>query len=372
MQLKAIFNPIRVYGLVKKETKVLMNDRFAVFIMLLLPTLIILSISGNEETKKIENPKIGLIDQDTSDGFPGRDISAEFVAVCHEYALEYDKIYLIQSDNISELESLLGQGFIQAYIILKEGFEYNLSINFPTILSVKMDSYDFTTLENMQENIDRVIDDYRDRYGYIGAFNIDWHKVNMPENAQLIFKIAPFFFPWVIFSIVVLVACQSVVSDVPKDRLIMTPANKFEIILAKVIGTQVLTSILCILQVGLSLAVGFQIRTDPITYFFVLWIVGLAGVTLGVMLSCMARSPLAALQLFIFFFLLQAIIIFFVPDESIQSLFPVYNAQTLISDVVIRGISVSESIQYFWPIIYFIIITFAISQMLFARRKAIL
>ncbi|MHA2297432.1 MAG: ABC transporter permease [Candidatus Hodarchaeales archaeon] len=372
MGLRSLFDPLRFLGLVRKEVKVLMKDRFAVFIMLLLPTLIILSISGNEESKRIENPKIGLVDLDTSEGYPDRDASAEFGALCQEYALVRDKIYLVQSDNMSELNQLLGQGYIQAYIIIKEGFEYNLSVNFPTILTVKMDSYDYLLMEDLQERVDHLIVDYRDRYGYSGAFDVEWNKVNMPEQAQLIFKIAPFFFPWVLFSIAVLVASQSVVSDVPKDRLIMTPANKFEIIIAKVAGIQFFTSILCLLQVFLSLSMGFQIRTDIFTYFFVLWIVGLSGVTLGVMLSCLAQTPLAAFQLFIFFFLSQAIIIFFVPDETLQSLFPVYNGQGLISDVVIRGIPIGESLVSIWPIIYFILFTFVFSELLFQRRKAIL
>ncbi|MHA1168331.1 MAG: ABC transporter permease, partial [Candidatus Hodarchaeales archaeon] len=311
MNLKSPIKPSRVYGLIRKEVKILLNDRFAIFIMFLLPTLLILSISGNEEKKIIENPKIGVLDLDNSDGYPDRDASAEFVAVCQKFAIEYKKIFLVQSDNATELELLLGQGYLQAYIIIKEGFEYNLSTNFPTVLTVKMDSYDFLLLEDLQERVDKIVIEYRDLYGYKGAFDIAWIRVNLPVRGQLLFKIAPFFFPWVVFSIAVLVASQSVISDIPKDRLILTPANRFEIILSKVIGIQIITTILCILQVSMSLINGFQIKSDIFTYFFILWIAGLSGVTLGVMLSCIARSPLAALQLFIFFFLLQAIIIFF-------------------------------------------------------------
>ncbi|MHA1170036.1 MAG: hypothetical protein ACTSRU_19580, partial [Candidatus Hodarchaeales archaeon] len=65
-------------------------------------------------------------------------------------------------------------------------------------------------------------------------------------------------------------------------------------------------------------------------------------------------------------------IIFFVPDENLQSVFPVYNSQALISDVVIRGISLKESMVYVMPIINFSIVTFVISEILFARRKAVL
>ena len=362
------FSLKRVFGLTRKEIAVLMQDRPAMVIIFLIPTVLVFSIQFGQNTGYFEAPRIAILDADNSDGFPNLDMSQELIKIFNKYHLE-EEISLTLSTNMTELNILLGNGGIDGIVVIPDALEYNLSVGFPAIIELYVDSNNLVSFLRTQRLVDTIITEYKDNFDIHGIFNPETIEYLRPESASLLFDIAPFFFPWTLFSIGTLVACQVVVSDIPKHRMALTPTNKFEIAIAKVAGIQALLSLVSLEFIFLSMTFGIVIRGGFLNYFLVLWVVSLSGVTIGFMLSTFAKTPLAALQFFIFFFLLQAIVIYFIPWEELLYIFPVYNGQILMLNAVIRGESVFT--LYFLSIILFILVTFSIGYAKYYRLQTL-
>lgn len=376
----------RIYGLFVKEVKVLLKDKFAMIIIFALPIFLVLFLGGvfgggigrtgedggdlGSLMGGLEIPSIGLVDNDNSEGFPDIDLSKLFVNKCNSYD-NRGVVNIIESNNQSELEVWLGKGLINAYIVIPEMFEYNLSIHFPTMIVVVIDSLDMMLLSSSQSIIDLMIDDFKEEYNFTGVFNYEITRANVPETGKQLFCGAPLFFPMVLFSIASLTGAQLIVSDIPKDRMSLTPANKLEIILGKLFSLQFLMIILIIPMLILSFFLGLRIRGSILDFFWILFLNALLGVIFGLFMSCLAKEPLEALQFFIFFFVFQIIAVLFVQDENILKFLPLYNGYMLVITVALRGQSpLSVSIYYLYQ--YAECIFVFIGAYLIYRQKKVL
>jgi len=378
----------RIYGLYLKELRVLLKDIFAMLIIFALPIFLVLFLGGvfggggigdgeggggltSLMGGGLEIPAIGLIDNDNSEGFANIDLSKIFVNKCYQYERS-GEVEIIESNNQSELEVLLGNGVISAYIIIPEMFEYNISIHFPAILIVVIEILEISRLQSSQGIIDTIIEDFKDENKFTGVFNYEITRANIPETGRQLFSGLPLYFPMVLFAIASLTSAQSIVSDIPKDRMALTPANKFEIVLSKLFSMQSLMTILVIILLILSYFLGLQIRGSIFDFFWILFLCALLGVVYGLFMSSVARKPLEALQLFIFAFLFQIISVLFVQNELILILLPLSNASHLITAIALRGQSpLSETIYYLIQYLECILLFFA-AYLIYRHKKALL
>ena len=384
--------PLRRYlSLTKKEIKTLLNDRMAMIIVFLIPMIIIvLLVYGvsdpgiqREETgekpkalddspiSKSELPIIGIIDLDNSEGFPGRDLSQEFVDKFIKASEEGRCILYIQT-NQSQLEYMIGIGEIDAYLIVPPLFEFNLSIHIPVIIPFVIDAIKTLKLQPVQNLVDAIVYEFKQENNFTGVFNSIKYNENLPEDSQILFIAAPFLFPLLLFGIGCLTATQCVVDDIPKDRMVLTPTNKMELLLAKVSGNQFLLTLLIIFMMIFSIANKFLFRSTLLEFFLTLFVIALNAVVLGVLISTLADTPLAALQYFIFMFLFQAIILLFVEDTLILSWMPIYNSSQVFMKVVLRG-------QSFWSVrvemgnlLYQTVVLYSVAYLLFKRQPNLL
>lgn len=390
-RLRKILN--RIFGLYQKEIKVLLQDKFAMFIIYALPIFLVLVLGGVfggsggssfEDSASggggggsmmmggtAEIPRIGLIDKDKSEGIPDIDLSEAFVNKCRYYE-NRSQLILTESDNQTVLDTLLGTGELNGYLIIPDMFEFNLSIHFPAIIIVTLDILDQTQLQAAQSAIDTIIEDFKEENNFTGVFDYDITRANLPETARTLFLGAPLFFPMVLFSIAALTGAQLIVSDIPKDRMSLTPTNKFEICVGKLLGLQTMMTTLIILILVLSSAMGLVTRGSALDFFWILFIIALSGVTFGLFISAVARIPLEALQFFIFAFIFQIIGVLFVQDEIILRFLPMFDGYQLIISVALRGqMPLSVSIYYFYLYIECILL-FLAAYFIYSRKKAML
>jgi hypothetical protein len=377
----------RIYGLYFKEIRVLLKDKFAMLIIFALPVFLVLvlgevfgGVGGNVESTSVESiaggdtmeiPKIGLIDLDLSEGFPNLDLSTIFVNKCKTYESS-GALIIVESNNQTELDMLLGTGVLNGYLIIPDMFEYNLSIHFPAIIIVTLDILDQTLLESTQSVIDTIIEDFKEENNFTGVFNYEITRANIPETGQTLFLGSPIFFPMVLFASAALTSAQLIVSDIPKDRMSLTPANKFEITLGKLLAMQTLMTILIVIMLVLSFFLGMTIRGSVLDFFWILFVIALSGVSFGLFVSAVARVPLEALQFFIFAFIFQIIGVLFVQDENILRFLPMFDGYKIVISVVLRGQSpLSVSIYYIYLYIECFLL-FVGAYLIYNRKRALL
>ncbi|MHA1775690.1 MAG: hypothetical protein DRO88_04090 [Promethearchaeia archaeon] len=355
-----LINPLKRYGaLIIKEIRVLINDKGAMVITYFIPLIVVLvltigssgqliatSDSGSStqvnELFKNETPVIGLIDYDNSEGFLDRDLSSDFVAQFQEAQIR-GMCTLFETTNQTELEYLIGEGEISAFIIIPNMFEFNLSIHLPVIVPVVIDSINTANLQATQKIVDSIIQEFKQDNDFTGVFKVDKELVNVPEKNQIFFAAAPYIIPLVIFGIGSLTSSQCIVSDIPKDRMVLTPTNKGEMMAAKVSANIIIQMGVIIIFLITSALVELQIMTTYITYFIVLLLMVINSILVGVAISAISKTALAAYQYFIFIFIFQIVAILFIENPFILMTLPLYNGYQLILQIVLRG-------QSFWSI----------------------
>ncbi|GAB4317855.1 MAG: hypothetical protein Kow0069_20730 [Promethearchaeota archaeon] len=396
-KIKMVGEPFkRVHGLWVKELRVLSKDKFALIIIFLLPVALILTIvsqgdelggavaarsggggggggdAGGVGRSNLELPRIGLIDLDDSEGFIGRDISQEMVDLFLDYAENRSAMRLYLTSNVSELDELMGRGSLNAYVVIPQQFEFNLSVHFPGFVEVHIDTLDVTGLQASQSVIAALVDEFKQTNGFTGVFNLSMIEANVPETGKGLFQVSPFFFPFVLFAIGALTSAQSIVSDVPKDRMVLTPASKFEVTMAKFLANQTLMSMLIAIMITMSVGFGLRIRGDYASYFFFLFLIAANGVLMGLTLSSFASTPLAALQLYIFMFLFQTIIVLFVPNEEVLQWIPVHVGAKVLTNVTLRGEPMSWYANYIGYMLVEAFILFFLTYVRFEKRRGLL
>ncbi|MHA1821009.1 MAG: ABC transporter permease [Promethearchaeota archaeon] len=377
----------RYWGLTLKELKVLINDKIAMLVAFALPITIIFLIvffggkvgenstistssqgqTGFQGRGSIPNnpPIIGLIDYDKTN------LSSQFVALVYDYQSD-GYCTVIQSDNQSYLEELLGTNKITSIIVIPPLFEYNLSIHFPAIINVIIDTIDTTSIQSSQEVINKIINEFKFTHGYTGVFNLSFIEEGVPEKGKVLFVTAPIFFPMILFSIASLTATQSIVSDIPKDRMVLTPTNKYEMLAAKMTALQIIMVGIITETVLTSMALGLTIRGNVFGFFGALFFVSLSGVVTGLAVSTFAEVPLDALQYFTFIFLFQSIILLFLSDVNILRWIPIWDGDKLLMNVTLRGEPLAWNIHYLYNIVIETIIIYIITQLVFNKRKNML
>jgi len=387
MSLKRLFNPFeRFFSLIEKETRVLINDKGAMIITFFIPiiSIVILATMVPEQLVSDEGggtgiggvvgteiPLVGIIDYDNSEGFPDRDLSADLVAKFQERE-ENGECRLLISTNQSELEKMIGRGELDTFIIIPSLFEFNLSIHLPVILPVVLDTIDSISLMSFQEFVEGVIYEFKVENNFMGVFQLTKIRMNVPENNQTYFAAFPLLIPMLIFGIGMLTSCQAIISDIPKDRMVLTPTNKQEMMAAKVVA-----------NTGIQLGVGFiifissvfmklEIRSSYFEYAVVLFILILNAVLTGVAISALAKSSLAAFQYFIFVFILNLVIMWFVQDPTILALIPLNNGSEILLQVVLRGQSLWTCFDQIMNLTVESIVLYIFAYLVFRRQKTML
>jgi len=267
---------------------------------------------------------------------------------------------------------MMGEGKLNSFVIIPNLFEFNLSIHIPVIVTVVFDSIDTMRLQSSQEIIDFVITTYKNSNNFTGVFKTVKEDVGLPERAVIFFAAAPYLIPLIIFGIGALTSTQCIVADVPKDRMVLTPTNKREMLAAKVTANLILMQLLGLIFMGTSALVGLQLRGTYFDYFIVLLLLALNAVIVGAMISAISSTPLSAFQYFIFMFIFQTIVLFFVQDPTLTNLMPIQNGYILVMSVLLRGQNWWSVRDTLWNLIAETIIIYLLAYLAFKKQKNML
>ncbi|MHA1721043.1 MAG: hypothetical protein DRO88_10705 [Promethearchaeia archaeon] len=343
----------RILMLTFKEIEILMNDKMAVVLLVIFPLTIVLLTNfggsaaintGGDEANgdmplelRFSIPIIGIIDADNSEGFGNADLSHEFVEIFKEFETNGECI-IKEGYSRNELEEMLGNGEINAYVIVDDGFEYNLSIHMVGMFTVVINSYDSFVLQDVIGVIDDIVANFQDKFDFHGAINLKTSTVNFSEKGQYLKQVTPFFFPLIGFAMTLLIETQTFVSDIPKDRMILTPAKKGEIVLSKFFGGIAVNSVVAVILVFLPLALGMEIQNSILIFFLVFESAVIIATTIGLFFSSISNTTLAGFQYALVIIIVQEILMLFINNNIFLSIFPLYSIQEIYRLSVIQGI----------------------------------
>jgi len=364
----------RIIALTRKEIQTIIKDRTAMLLVFLLPILTIgtlaLAIQQNDIQAETEPLIFGVVDLDTTDTFPGLDLSENFTATL----ASLDGITVVPYENESDAYMGLFLNEIDSYVVIPDGFEHALSMDLPTIVYVHTSNTQLQGQGNAIISVTEAALIFRQKLGWIRSDILTIPEVEfVPEGDVLAVQVGAFLVVFCIFMAIALISCQSIVGDIPLRRMLLTPTSKVEVILGKISAYTIIGMIQGLLLLILWI-VGFQLnlRTDLLTLVIIVSLMSLAGAVSGVVISSFSTSRLQANQGFLFLLLGMMILSgMFIDVGVISEFLPMNLGMQLIRDTAFKGLLLIAGWQEIIRILIYIMGGIVIAILVLWRKRTL-
>ncbi len=381
----------RIWSMFLKEIQLIRIDKFALVLVFILPTMVMgtlyLAINqgtasgGGESSGGGKNVlRLGVVDMDPTDTYPGEDLSENFTVY-----LSKNPGFIVYNYSTEELAlAALYRDLIDAYAVLPYGFEGNITGDIPAFVELHISSTNFESQINIFTYFSEVVNDFRADHG--------WSKGEITTNRILEFKptgnytaatFGAFILVFAVFIAVAATAAQAIVGDVPLNRMLLTPATKMEAILSKTLAYFMFGLIqsvfLVVLWMGLFGILPFMPTFDlglllsfVGNIMFVLMLMALSGSALGVLISTLVQTRLQANQSFLFLLLGSLIVgTGFMDVGIVDDVYPLNIGRQMIIDLAFKNVELVYFTGQITLIIAMSIFFMLVAYIVFSLKKTL-
>lgn len=366
-----------------KELKLIANDKFALLLVFILPAMIMgtmylainegntIGMSNIDPSKNANAVILGLVDIDTTDTFPGEDLSANF-----SWYLQNSPDFIVTMyETEQEALEALYFGNVDVYAVLAYGFEGNITNDIPTLVDLHISSTDFDSMSEVSTKFSRVVQDFRYDHGWIKGeiASNNYPEFQPPGASSLSATFGVFMIVFAVFIAVSATAAQAIVGDVPLNRMLLTPATKMEAILAKILGY----FIVGMLQAQFLLVLWMTLFNIDLWHQYlnlniILALMSISGAGLGLLISTLVQTRLQANQSFLFLLFGSTIIgTGFMDVGLLDDYFPLNLGRTMMVDLAFKNISITEFIGDMYMILIMTLAFILISWVIFAKKRTL-
>jgi len=232
--------------------------------------------------------------------------------------------------------------YLDAYIVLPEGFTEGLAANGTTKVEVYYDSIDFLnrfiaetmiTLGLTDVQMDNLLFE-SDVYAIPEIRPEEYNQFTEVDTLQIA---APEGLPLMLFFSIQMVVTQCIVGDKPLKRLLNTSLRRGEVVTGKILAYTILAIFQCILTLLLTQFFGVKIYGLWIDMFFVLLLNSICAITIGVFISTISKSRLQASQIFLLFFFVMYINLIYLRNDIFLRFTPLEQCKNGYLTIASRG-----------------------------------
>lgn len=362
----------RILSLAQKEIESLLKDKQALIIIFLLPTLVLFAI-GYGTGGGSSYARIGIVDLDQTSGSatPLPDLSVNFTHTLGNIS-NTDIVYF---SSIAEANESLFFGEIDGFIVIPNMFEQNLSSEtLPRIalIEVYLDDTDFGAAGIVIAKLEAAILIFkynltilRDEIIYIPTFQF--------SSDSSLYRAAPFVFMITILGSTMMTSAQSIVGDVPLRRMLLTPARKTEVLIAKLVAYMLVVFLQIQILLSISWGVyGLPLRCGYFQILLLLFLVGYSGVALGLLISVLSTSRLQASQYFLLTFILMLVLTWFGGIQLLKDIIPFSRGQKAFIIMAYKGFTVIEAWWDLIVIFFFGFVAYLLAHIVFHFKKTVI
>ena len=370
----------RIRSMFIKELQLIQNDRFALLLVFVLPTMIMgtmyLAINqGQFDTttpsgKNADALTIGVVDEDPTNTFPNEDLSHNFTL----YLENSSDMIVILYNNEKDALNALYYDVVDAYAVIPYGFEGNITGDIPSFVPVHISSTNFDTQAAVFSAFNNVVTKFRADHGWIkGEVRLDEVQEWKPTGDYMAATFGVFMLVFAVFIATAATAAQAIVGDIPLSRMLLTPATKMEAIVAKTLAYFVVgmlqTQFLLILWLSLF---GIVPNTDYLTLNIVLGLMSLSGSAFGVFISTLCKTRLQANQSFLFLLFSSFIVgTGFMDVGIVDQYYPLNLGRVMIIDTAFKGVSIWSFTNDIINIGIFSLAMLILAYIVFIRRTTL-
>jgi ABC-2 type transport system permease protein len=292
---KAVFGE-RLRALIVKETKQILRDKQQLF-LLMFPPIVQICLYGAALNPDVQYLRLGVIDEAKT--YKSRELTS---ALVENRVFKIDRL----PDNLRALTTAIEQGKLDAGLVVPPDFDRKISQSRPAGLQLILDAVDANTAGIAQGYSTQMLQ----MFGNL----IDRRKAP-PVKADITYVYNPglvaswFFIPGVLGLVLTLTGTlvSSVTLVKEKDsgtleQLLMTPAESWEILVAKIVPLLVMLNGSVLLAVSLGRLV-FQVpfRGNFFTYMFASNIYIFVVISIGIILATISKNQRQAILTSFFF-----------------------------------------------------------------------
>ncbi len=139
-----------------------------------------------------------------------------------------------------------------------------------------------------------------------------------------------------------LICTQSIVGDVPLQRLLTTPVYRSEVITGKLMGYSVIAIFQIIISMLLLNLYNVTMSCLWIDIFIVLLLNSITSVSMGLFISTISKTRLQASRLFLMFFFVLLILTYYVRSPIFLAINPMEQTRVAFSNLAFRGNTLSD------------------------------
>jgi ABC-2 type transport system permease protein len=384
----------RIRNMVMKELRLIIKDKVALLLIFLLPAALIgmlwyvtdtssmggMDLDGGgvgggggddagNETIPVSETRLGIVDLDSTSGYyGGEDLSENLTAFYNEIA----NVTIFNSS--ADAYRALYEQQIDAYIVIPDGFEYNLTENFPTYIEVHYDGNDLFASFSIQGIIQAGTILFRVSKLWIRSEVFPGLVMEFSPEGGFIESIFGAFI--VIFSSylgIAMTSAQSIVGDEPLRRMLLTPTSRLEVVVAKVIGYVIIGFFQSLLLVTLwVLAFDLNLNTSFFSLVIIMSLSSLTGSATGLLISAVAGTRLQANQMFLFVLFGTLILSGFFLDVGIlDRILPMNQGMNLLIDTAFKGLDIFQVIDRVLTLFAFSGIAILTSTYVFSKKPTL-
>jgi len=387
--------------MVAKELRLIIKDKVAILLIFLLPAVLIgmlwyvtetsdmggmnlgggmgggiggdtsinvTSTVGLNETDLDSGIILGIVDLDTTHSYE-YDLSENLTAY---FELMIDEIIIY--DTAADAYRALYETNIDAYVVIPDGFEANLTINEPTYIELHYDGNDFIGSATIQGIVQGATILFRVSKLWIRSEVFPGMIIEFTPGGGFLEAIFGGFI--VIFSSylgIAMTSAQSIVGDTPLRRMLLTPTNRLEVIVAKVIGYVIIGFLQSLLLVTLwVLAFSLELNTSFISLVIIMSLSALTGSATGILISAIASTRLQANQMFLFVLFATLILSgFFIDVGALNDILPMNQGLSLLVDTAFKGLTLIQVYDRILVLVGFSIFAMLAASFIFARKPTL-
>ncbi len=366
-----------------KELKLISNDKFALLLVFILPAMIMgtmylainegstIGMSNIDPTKNADAVILGLVDIDTTDTFPGQDLSANFSWYLQNSP---DFIVTMYGTEQEALEALYF-GQVDIYAVLSHGFEGNITNDIPTFVDIHISSTDFDSMSEVSSRFSRVVQEFRFDHGWIlgEIASHNYAEFQPPGASSLTATFGVFMIVFAVFIAVSATAAQAIVGDIPLNRMLLTPATKMEALIAKILGY----FIVGMLQAQFLLVLWMTLFNIDLWHQYlnlniIMALMSISGAGLGLLISTLVQTRLQANQSFLFLLFGSTIIgTGFMDVGLLDDYFPLNMGRIMMVDIAFKNIAITEFIGDIYLILVMTLAFILISWAIFVKKTTL-
>ncbi len=384
----------RITNMVAKELRLIFKDKIALMLIFLLPAAVIgmlwwvtnessmggiamggdgmggdvVDIGGNVTEIPEGEIILGLIDRDTTRVFDGDDLSEEFIEIIGNFTE-----LIFYEDEDMAFQALYNME-IAGYVIIPDGFEANLTINEPTYIEVHVDATDLIGQSTVMGMVQGATIMFRASHLWIKSEVFPSMTIEFaPEGGFLEAIFGAFIVIFSSYLGIAMTSAQSIVGDTPLRRMLLTPTNRLEVIVAKALAYVVIGFFQSLLLVTLwVVAFDLNLNTGFENLIFVMSLTALTGSSTGILISAVASSRLQANQMFLFVLFATLILAgFFIDVGALGEILPMNQGMEVLIDTAFKGLTLLEVWEPIVKLVGFSVLAILAATFIFSKKPTL-